>query len=78
MLKKQPFIVATFYTTAAAVAMEKACKAHAVPGRLFPAPRSLTADCGIAWCSPASEEAALRALIASEGLETETVARIEL
>ena len=29
--------------------MERICKANGIPGRLIPVPRSITADCGMAW-----------------------------
>ena len=49
MREKKPMVVFTFYTTAAAIAMEKLCKNRGLPGRLGPTPRSVTSDCGIAW-----------------------------
>ena len=52
MREKKPYIVFTFYTTAGAIAMEKLCLARDLPGRLIPTPRSVTADCGIAWIAP--------------------------
>ena len=35
--------VVTFRTTAGAMAMEAACRAEGLPGRLIPVPRSVTA-----------------------------------
>ena len=64
-------LVITFHTTAAAMAMEKFCKEENVPGRLIPVPRELTADCGMAWCSPVEAAARLRALAADRSLEYE-------
>lgn len=52
MREKRPFVIFTFHTTAAAMAMEKLCLARDLPGRLIPTPRSVTADCGIAWAAP--------------------------
>ena len=52
MREKRECTVITFDTTAAAIAMEKLCLAHGLPGRLIPVPRSLSADCGMAWCAP--------------------------
>ena len=43
------WLVVTFHTTAAAMAMEALCKEQSLPGRLIPTPRELTADCGMAW-----------------------------
>ena len=53
MREKKLWLVITFHTTAAAIAMEKLCRAQGLPGRLIPVPRELTADCGMAWrCEP--------------------------
>lgn len=70
--------VVTFYTTAAAMALEAACRDAGIAGKLFSAPRSLSADCGIAWQSPPEQAEALKALIARENLETEGVYAVEL
>ena len=52
MLQKT-WLLVTFYTTAGVMAMERACKAASLPGRIVPVPRSITADCGLAWrCEP--------------------------
>ena len=35
------------------MAMERACREADLPGRIVPVPRSITADCGMAWrCEP--------------------------
>ena len=53
MLQKKTWLLVTFYTTAGVMAMERACKAANLPGRIVPVPRSITADCGLAWrCEP--------------------------
>lgn len=59
MREKKSCVVITFYTTAAAMSMEKKCGEKNLPGRLIPAPRSVTSDCGIAWCAPLSAREAL-------------------
>ena len=59
MREKKECVVFTFHTTAAAMAMEKVCQQQELPGRLIPAPRSITADCGIAWCAPLAERSRL-------------------
>lgn len=48
MRKKELKLVVTFHTTADAMAMEKACKAEEVPGRLIPVLRVISAGCGLA------------------------------
>jgi len=52
MREKKHLLVITFHTTSAAMAMEKLCQSRGLPGRLIPAPRSITSDCGIAWSAP--------------------------
>ena len=51
MREKRHCAVVTFYTTAEAMAVKKLCKEKDIPGKTISAPRSLSADCGIAWCS---------------------------
>ena len=71
MREKKQWFVITFHTTAAAIAMEKLCRAQGLPGRLIPVPRELTADCGMAWRASCGDEAALRALVEREALEAD-------
>ena len=59
MREKELRLVVTFHTTADAMAMEKACREHEVPGRLIPVPRSISAGCGLAWCAPIAERGKL-------------------
>ena len=69
MREKKLWLVITFHTTAAAIAMEKLCRAKGLPGRLIPVPRELTADCGMAWRAGVEDRAALEAVIEREQLE---------
>ena len=62
MREKKLWLVITFHTTAAAIAMEKLCRAKGLPGRLIPVPRELTADCGMSWRAEVQDRAALAAL----------------
>lgn len=74
MREKKLWLVITFHTTAAAIAMEKLCRAKDLPGRLIPVPRELTADCGMSWRAEVQDRAALAALAAlteAEGLEVD-------
>lgn len=71
MREKKLWLVITFHTTAAAIAMEKLCHAQMLPGRLIPVPRELTADCGMAWRAECADRATLAALVKRESLETE-------
>ena len=59
MREKKLWLVITFHTTAAAIAMEKLCRAKDLPGRLIPVPRELTADCGMSWRAEVQDRAAL-------------------
>lgn len=78
MRQKTMRVVVTFFTTAEAMATERLCGRENIPGRLIPAPRSISADCGIAWSSPAEEESRLRAAIAAAGLEVQGCSRMML
>ena len=70
---RQTRLVAAFRTTAAAMAMERYCLEHAVPGRLIPTPRQITADCGLAWSAPPEAEAAVRQAAADGQIELAAV-----
>ena len=61
--------VTAFATTAAALAMEAACKEAGLPGRLIPTPRSISAGCGLCWAGPLESREALEALIVEKRLE---------
>lgn len=72
MREKQLRLIVTFPTTTAAMAMEKYCHAHDVPGRLIPVPREITAGCGMSWSAPPEsrtqvEQAAADASITVQG-----------
>ena len=49
--EKELKLVITFHTTADAMAMEKCCKERGVAGRLIPVPQTISAGCGLAWCT---------------------------
>lgn len=63
----------TFHTTADAMAMEKACKEHDVPGRLIPVPRVISAGCGLAWCAELEERKGIQGLMNTVGIEEEDI-----
>ena len=75
MIKKQEKLVITFYTTTAAMAMEKICKEQGADGRIIPVPGSISADCGLAWCAACSSEQALRELMQAHGLRFQGIYR---
>lgn len=71
MRKKELKLVVTFHTTADAMAMEKACKEHAVNGRLIPVPRAISAGCGLAWCAGLEDREAVLGIMDQVGIEHE-------
>ena len=73
MRKKELKLVVTFHTTADAMAMEKVCKENQVPGRLIPVPRSLSAGCGLSWCSELTEREVVSRAMENAGIEAEAM-----
>lgn len=73
MIVKERRIVTTFYTTAEAFAAERCCRMAGLEGRLIPAPRSLSAGCGIAWSTTPEKQDALTQLLAEKGIEYEGI-----
>ena len=73
MRKKELKLVVTFHTTADAMAMEKECKEHEVPGRLIPVPRVISAGCGLAWCAELSEKEKVSEMMKASGIEEEEI-----
>ncbi|MCI2057410.1 MAG: DUF3343 domain-containing protein [Oscillibacter sp.] len=71
MREKTKKLVVTFRTTAGAMAMEKACKAEAVPGRLIPVPRAITAGCGMCWAAPPDSRDIIENLVIREHLDVD-------
>ena len=69
MREKKLYLIITFHTTAAAIAMEKLCREKDLPGRLIPVPRELTADCGMAWRAGVEDKPTLEAMVEQEKLE---------
>lgn len=73
MKKKELKLVVTFHTTADAMAMEKACKEQAVPGRIIPVPRAISAGCGLSWCAELSDREQIVAMMKKTGIEEEEI-----
>lgn len=61
--RKEARTVITFYTTTAAMQTEDIAHKMALPGRLIPVPRELTAGCGLAWSAPPEAREALQDLL---------------
>ncbi len=75
---KESKVIITFHTTAEAMAVEKACKEREIEGRLFPTPRVLTADCGIAWCGAIDTRQDLEEMLSAESIEFEGIYELEI
>ncbi len=71
MRAKELKLVVTFHTTSEAMAMEKACKANAVPGRLIPVPRTISSGCGLAWCAGLEDIDIIRDVLNKVGIKEE-------
>lgn len=71
--KREKRLVVTFHTTADAMAMEKACREQNVPGRLIPAPGSISAGCGMAWCASPEDRERVLQVLSDRGIEKEAV-----
>ena len=72
MREKKLWLIITFHTTTAAMAMETMCAEKGLPGRLIPVPQEITAGCGMSWRAPVENkkeliEAAEQAGIATDG-----------
>ena len=61
--RKEPRLIAAFPTTADAMAVERSCEAQGLPGRLIPLPPSISAGCGLCWCTAQEERESLSALL---------------
>lgn len=73
MRKKERKLIITFYTTADAMAMEEVCARQHVQGRLIPVPRTISAGCGLAWCTEPKQEANLRHVMEQAGIREEEI-----
>ena len=76
MMEKKRWLLVTFHTTVGAMEMEKRCKAADLPGRLIPVPRSITADCGMAWRAEVTMRAKLEQLTAD--LDVDGIYELEI
>ena len=68
----------TFRTTAGAMAMDGLCRENNVAGRLIPAPRSITAGCGLCWAAPWEAREAVEDLVMKEHLDVDGIYAIIL
>lgn len=78
MRTKKPALVVTFSATVDAMAMERYCLDHQLPGRLIPIPREISAGCGLAWKTlPAEKDHFIQAL-ADAGIRWEAMEILEM
>jgi len=78
MRQKKPFLIITFSATADAMALEKYCLAHDLPGRLIPIPREIHAGCGLAWKTAPEEETRFQSVLSDAGLRCEAMKILDL
>lgn len=76
MLKKEKKLVITFYTSAEAMATEKACKEYGIIGKLISAPRELTSDCGISYSLNVEDKKKITKLLIDKNIEYEKIVEI--
>lgn len=69
--EKKLWLILTFPTTTAAMAMEKLCMEKGLPGRLIPVPREISAGCGMSWRAPIEEKEVLLAAAKSASIPVE-------
>jgi hypothetical protein len=67
--EKRLRLVISFHTTAAAMAVERLCKAQGLEGRLISVPRCITSDCGIAWSAPPELQETLQLRLEAAGID---------
>ena len=68
MIKKVRRYLLTCFKMSGAIAVERFCKEHEIPGRLIPVPREISASCGLSWAVMQEEKDCL-ALVEREFAE---------
>lgn len=76
MREKREYLVITFHTTSAAMAMEALCAEKALPGRLIPVPREITAGCGMAFRAETEQEQSLLDAAKEWGIQVDGVYKL--
>ncbi|MBQ7800889.1 MAG: DUF3343 domain-containing protein [Oscillospiraceae bacterium] len=79
-MKKRNIVrtVVSFQNTTQALAMEAACKAHGIPGRIIPVPNQITAGCGFSWCAPKEDRERIEHFITEQQLTYSQIYTIEI
>ena len=78
MRVKAPALVISFANVTEALAVENACKAAGLPGRIIPVPREITAGCGLAWKAAPEDREVLVAALNKAGLTYQGVHIVNL
>lgn len=78
MREKRLYLVITFHTTSAAMAMEAMCAEKVLPGRLIPVPREITAGCGMAFRAEVEQERSLLDAAREAGLQVDGTYKLYL
>ena len=78
MRQKKKALVVTFSATSDAMAMERYCQAHELPGRLIPIPREIHAGCGLAWKTEPQEKEHFMSALEDAGIRWEAMEVLEL
>ena len=76
MREKRLYLVITFHTTSAAMAMEAMCAEKGLPGRLIPVPREITAGCGMAFRAEVEQEQSLLDAAKDAGIQVDGVYKL--
>lgn len=76
--QKKPALILSFAKTTDAMAVEKFCMENALPGRLIPVPREITAGCGLSWKAAPEGEEKLTSALAEAGLAWSGLYHLEL
>lgn len=76
MREKRLYLVITFHTTSAAMAMEALCAERGLPGRLIPVPREITAGCGMAFRAEPEQEQSLLEAANGAGIQVDGVYKL--
>ncbi len=78
MRKKEQKLIITFHTTEEAMEMEEFCRQRQIEGRLIPVPRSISAGCGLAWCTSPESRQMITNAIAQAGIKTQAIQECEV
>ena len=73
MREKKEWLIVTFSTTTAAMALERYCQKENLPGRIIPLPTKISAGCGLAWRTEPQEKDDLMERMEREHLAWETM-----